>query len=110
VSARPIFTELFHGRVKKHSSEKKKIEDKVRVIISNPLVGEPLKGDKLGLFSYPVAKNLLIIYSYCKDCRLKSCQDRNGCEFCEGTPDDTVVFIFIAPHDEAYEQMTRFRK
>lgn len=110
MSARPIFTKLFQGRVRTHSSEKKKIEDKVRIIISNPLVGEPLKGDKLGLFSYPVAKNLLIIYSYCKDCRLKNCQSRNNCAFCEETPDETVVFIFIGPHEEAYEQMTRFRK
>jgi len=110
VSAQPIFTNLFHERVRKHSSEKEKIEDKVCIIISNPLVGEPLKGDKLGLFGYPVAKNLLIIYSYCKDCRLKSCQSRNNCAFCKETPDDTVVFIFIAPHEEAYEQMTRFRK
>jgi hypothetical protein len=41
------------------------------IVIGKLIMGEPLKGNFRGYSSAPVKKNFLIIYRYCKACRLK---------------------------------------
>ncbi len=80
------------------------------MLLSAPLSGESLKRNLDGLRSAPVKRRYIIIYAYCRDCRARGCEPTNACPDCDQIPDDTLIFHIIAPHDEAYEQMTRFRK
>jgi Txe/YoeB family toxin of Txe-Axe toxin-antitoxin module len=65
------YSEEFIKSLRRFSSIKKRIVNKIDKIIQGPLIGEPLKYDLRGLYSVPVAKNFLIVYSYCRICRKK---------------------------------------
>ena len=60
------YSDQFVKSLKKFASIRKRVVNKIDNIIRDPLMGEPLKYDLRGLYSVPVAKNFLIIYSYCK--------------------------------------------
>lgn len=93
----------FVEALERYSSIKQSANNKIRMVLSNPLgFGEPLKGNLEGLCSCPVKKNFVIIYVYCKECRIKNYQETIGCGNCEETPDERVKFLTIGPHDEAY--------
>ena len=93
----------FLKAVKKHASIKKKVKKKVDMIIENPVVfGEPLKGNRQGFYSCPVKRNFIIIYLYCEVCRKKSDDVVVACSDCRETPDDTIKFVLLGPHDDAY--------
>ena len=49
-----------------------------------------------------VGMNFRIIFVICEECRKEP-----ECEycFCEGLPDQTVVFLTVGPHDKAYAMM-----
>ena len=66
------YSEEFVKSLKRFSSIKKRIVNKIDKIIQDPLMGEPLKYDLRGLYSTPVAKIFLIVYGYCKICRKKA--------------------------------------
>ena len=59
------YSDQFVKSLKKFASIKKRAVNKIDKIIQNPQTGEPLKYDLRGLYSAPLAKNFLIIYSYC---------------------------------------------
>ncbi|MDY7032200.1 MAG: type II toxin-antitoxin system mRNA interferase toxin, RelE/StbE family [Thermodesulfobacteriota bacterium] len=97
------FEQAFLKAVKKHSSIKKQIEQKVRQIIEHPIeLGEPLKGNFRGFYSCPVKRNFIIIYLYCEACRKKGDNEFVTCSDCSNTSDDTVKFVLLGPHDKAY--------
>jgi len=55
------FEKAFLKGVRKHTSIKKQIEQKVRQIIEHPVeLGEPLKGNLRGFYSCPVKRNFII--------------------------------------------------
>jgi len=65
-------------------------------------MGEPLKGNFRGFYSSPVKRNFIIIYLYCSICRKKGDEEYVACADCLETPDETIRFIIVGPHDVAY--------
>ena len=93
----------FLKAVKKHASIKKTIKQKVDMIIENPIAfGEPLKGNRQGFYSCPVKRNFIMIYLYCEVCRKKGDDVVVACSDCRETPDDTIKFVLLGPHDDVY--------
>jgi mRNA-degrading endonuclease YafQ of YafQ-DinJ toxin-antitoxin module len=97
------FEDAFVRALKKHSAIKKEVERKVRSIMAHPVeLGEPLKGNFRGFYSSPVKRNYLIIYLYCAACRKKGDAVFVLCSDCNETQDETLKFVFLGPHDAAY--------
>jgi mRNA-degrading endonuclease YafQ of YafQ-DinJ toxin-antitoxin module len=97
------FEKAFLKAVKKHAGLKKQIEAKVKQIIEHPIeLGEPLRGDLRGYYSCPVKRNFIIIYLYCHACRKKEDDPYLACSDCSETDDETLKFLIVGPHDDAY--------
>jgi mRNA-degrading endonuclease YafQ of YafQ-DinJ toxin-antitoxin module len=100
-----LFSDAFVKSLRKHSAIKKAIQNKVDMIVKNPVgMGEPLKGAFRGYYSCPVKKNFLLIYLYCKICRKKGDNTIVLCDDCINCADETLRFIELGPHDKAYGQ------
>lgn len=97
------YSDDFKKSLKKFSSIKKRILNKIDKIVQDPLMGEPLKYDLRGLFSVPVAKNFIIVYSYCRICRKKGDDQILLCHDCNNIMDETVRFFDVGPHDKIYK-------
>jgi mRNA-degrading endonuclease YafQ of YafQ-DinJ toxin-antitoxin module len=98
-----LFSDTFQKSLKKYSSLKSAIRQKVDMIAENPAaLGEPLKGALRGYYSFPVRRNFIIIYQYCRACRKKGDDEIVLCHDCNDTKDDTIRFIAFGPHDAAY--------
>ena len=101
----PQFESAFVQAVRKHASIKKQVQKKVDMILENPIAfGEPLKGNWQGFYSCPVKRNFIIIYLFCEVCRKKGDDPVVACADCKDTPDQTVKFILLGPHDDAYRK------
>lgn len=99
------FEAAFIKAIKKHSSIKKLVQKKVDMIIENPVaMGESLKGNLQGFYSCPVKRNFIIIYLYCAVCRKKKDDTIVLCDDCKDNADETLKFILLGPHDEAYSK------
>jgi addiction module RelE/StbE family toxin len=97
------FETAFLKASKKHASIRKQVKNKVDMILENPVsMGEPLKGNWQGFYSCPVKRNFIIIYLFCKICRKKGDDAVVLCSDCGTTPDQTVKFVLLSPHDQAY--------
>ena len=97
------FETAFLKGVKKHTSIKKQVEQRVRQIMKHPVeLGEPLKGNLRGFYSCPVKRNFIIIYLYCAACRKKGDAEFVACSDCSESPDETIKFVVLGPHDEGY--------
>ena len=97
------FEQGFVRALKKHAAIKGEVERKVLQIMEHPVeMGEPLKGNFRGFYSCPVKRNFLIIYLYCTACRKKGDDAFVRCSDCAETPDATLKFIQLGPHDAAY--------
>jgi addiction module RelE/StbE family toxin len=102
---RALFSDSFVKSLKKHASLKKVVQNKVDMIIADPIaLGEPLKGNFRGYYSCPVKKNFLIVYLYCYICRRKGDDEIVGCGDCPECADETLKFVDIGPHDKVYER------
>jgi len=98
-----IFEKDFLKGVRKHAGIKRQIEQKVRRIMYHPgELGEPLKGNLRGFYSCPIKRNFIIIYLYCAACRKKGDAEFVACSDCSATSDETIKFVLLGPHDEAY--------
>ncbi|MFH1287599.1 MAG: hypothetical protein ABII25_02765 [bacterium] len=98
-----LFSDDFLGSLKKYGSIRKDIKKKVDMIIANPIaLGEPLRGNFRGFYSYPVKRNFIIIFLYCNVCRKKGDDEIVRCSNCDECSADTIKFIDIGPHDQAY--------
>ena len=98
-----LFEKAFVKALGKHSGIKKQVENKVRMIMEQPLaMGEPLKGTFRGFYSCPVKKSFIIIYLYCRACRKKGDDEIVACSDCSERDDETLKFVLLGPHDEAY--------
>ena len=97
------FEAAFLKALKKHASIKMLVKKKADMMLENPVAfGEPLKGNLQGFYSCPVKRTFIIIYLYCKVCREKSDNVVVACADCADTPDETVKFVLLGPHDDAY--------
>ena len=98
-----VFSDDFATSLKKHSAIKEAVRKKVDMIVANPVaLGEPLKGNFRGFYSCPVRRNFLIVFLYCSICRKKGDDAVVLCADCADCPDDTIKFLALGPHDEAY--------
>ena len=98
------FEKAFLKALKKHAGIKKQIEQKVRQIMTHPIeLGEPLKGNLRGFYSCPVKRNFIILYLYCAACRKKGDNEYVACSDCSTTPDETIKFVLMGPHNETYK-------
>lgn len=99
-----LFSDTFVENLKKFSSIKATVKNKVDMIAENPIfLGEPLKGNLRGFYSYPVRKNFIIIYLYCDICRKKGDDKIVICSDCNKSPDDTIKFVTLGPHNDSYK-------
>lgn len=99
-----LFSDAFVKSLRIHSAIKKAVQRKVDSIIENPIAyGEPLKGNFKGYYSCPVKKNFLVIYLYCMVCRKKGDDNVVSCADCAQCPDETIKFVALGPHDDAYK-------
>lgn len=107
----PIYLPEFVKSLQKYPSLKSSVEKKIKSLLQNPLgYGEPLKYDLEGLSSCVVKRNFIIIYVYCRECRIKNYKSINACLDCNTRPDDTIKFLTIGPHDLAYKfNRTKFK-
>mgnify|MGYP002640725257 CR=1 FL=1 len=97
------FEAAFVKALKKHAAIKKDVERKVRQIMEHPVeLGEPLKGNFRGYYSSAVRRSFIIIYLYCGICRRKGDKAFVQCSDCQETLDETVKFVLLGPHDQAY--------
>jgi len=97
-----LFSDSFVKSLRKHSSIKRIVKKKVDAIIADPiLMGEPLKGNLRGYYSCPVKRNFLIIYLYCRTCRLRGDDGVILCSDCGECPGDTIKFIALGPHNHS---------
>jgi mRNA-degrading endonuclease RelE of RelBE toxin-antitoxin system len=88
-----------------YRSLRDRIHKKVEQISEDPYVGTERLGHPSGAInlkgcrSAHVGQNFRIIFVICKECRKEP-----ECEycFCEGLPDETVVFLTVGPHAKAY--------
>lgn len=99
-----LFSDSFVKSLQKHAALKKAVQKKVDMIIEHPIaMGEPLKGNFRGYYSCPAKKNFLIIYLYCNVCRKKGDDAVVLCNDCRSCSNDTIKFIDLGPHDQAYK-------
>ncbi|MGD9972641.1 MAG: hypothetical protein AB7S77_06235 [Desulfatirhabdiaceae bacterium] len=97
------FETAFLTAIRKHASIKNIVKTKVDMILDNPIaMGEPLKGNWQGFYSCPVKRNFIIIYLFCEACRKKGDDTVVRCSDCGLTPDQTVKFVLLGPHDRPY--------
>jgi len=98
-----LFEEKFYEGLKKHSNLKKIVQSKVNSICEHPInYGEPLKGNWRGYYSCPVKKHFIIIYTYCKTCRIKGDNAVVGCSDCNIQVEETIRFWHFGIHDKVY--------
>jgi mRNA-degrading endonuclease YafQ of YafQ-DinJ toxin-antitoxin module len=99
-----LFEKAFVKALCKHSGIKKQVENKVRMIMEQPLaMGEPIKENFRRFYSCPVKKSFIIIYLYCRACRKKGDDKFVAGSDCSGRDDETLKFVLLGPHDESYE-------
>jgi mRNA-degrading endonuclease YafQ of YafQ-DinJ toxin-antitoxin module len=100
-----LFSDAFVKSLKKHAGIKRAVQQKVNMIIADPIgLGEPLRGNFRGYYSCPVKKNFLIVYLFCRLCRRKKDDGVVRCSDCRDCPDETIKFIAFGPHDRAYQK------
>ncbi len=98
-----LFSDSFRSSLRKFASIKKSIQKRVDMIVEEPIaLGEPLKGNLRGFYSSPVRKNFIIIFLYCYSCRKKGDDEIVRCNDCKNCMDNTIKFIDLGPHDQAY--------
>ncbi|QAR33031.1 hypothetical protein EP073_06295 [Geovibrio thiophilus] len=91
-----LFEEAFIKSLKKHQSIRKIIQNKIDMILADPVaMGEPLKGNLRGYCSCPVKRSFIIIYLYCRICRKKGDDAHVMCADCDDTGSDTVKFVLL---------------
>ncbi len=99
------FETAFVEALKKHASIKKLVKKKVDMVLENPVaIGEPLKGNWQGFYSCPVKRNFIINYLFCDVCRKKGDDSVVACSDCSGNSDQTIKFVLLGPHDDAYKK------
>lgn len=82
-----IFRPEFKKDLKKYASIRLAVQKKIDSLLEAPAgFGEPLKGDLCGFSSCPVKKSFIIVYVYCRECRLRGYQEIHRCPECDETP------------------------
>jgi len=98
-------TPLFEKNLRRYRSMRKHIQRHVNQVSADPYqdterLGKQAGGlDLRGCRSVRITRNFRILFVVCEECRrVPECR---FC-FCEGLPDETVVFLTVGPHERAY--------
>ncbi|GAK60377.1 hypothetical protein U27_00268 [Candidatus Vecturithrix granuli] len=102
----PKYEKLFYRNLQRYASLRDRIQRCVERVIADPYSQTEFLGDVTGKLnlkgcrSIRINRNFRIIFVICEECRRIP-----GCEycFCEGLPDNTVVFLTVGPHEKAYD-------
>jgi Txe/YoeB family toxin of Txe-Axe toxin-antitoxin module len=101
----PAFEGRFVRNQRRYRSLRRQIQRRVDQVLNDPHTGTERLGripgglDLRGCRSVRVTRNLRILFVICEECRqVLECR---FC-FCEGLPDETVVFLTVGPHEKAY--------
>jgi len=106
----PKYQQEFQRALKKYKELVKRALEKTLYICNNPYqLGEPLRDNLNGLRSFPLAKNFIIVFIICEECKKLNQQKKNACVDCESIPNNTVVFLTFGPHDVAYTDAGKWR-
>lgn len=105
----PLYTPTFKTHVKNHPHLQDRIKDLVGKILDEPLhsqshlLGPGKKVDLSGKRARHLSGNYVVVYMYCKECIDNEHKGKfNDCSFCETYPEDTVIFVAFAKHDNIY--------
>jgi hypothetical protein len=100
-----VYEEQFRLNLHRYASVRDQIQRRAKRVLADPYASTEYlydtsgKLDLRGCRSARVNRNFRIVFVICKECRrVPECQ---YC-FCEGLPDETVVFLTVGPHDRAY--------
>jgi mRNA-degrading endonuclease RelE of RelBE toxin-antitoxin system len=100
-----FFEDRFVDNLKRHGSLRKRIQQKVDRVRKDPYSGierlrNPPHGlDLRGYRSLRVCRNFRVIFVICEEYR-----QVKGRQFssCEGKEDETVIFVTVGRHNDAY--------
>ena len=99
------YTPLFEKDLRRYRGMRIQILRRVTRLRQNPYQGTERLGkqpgglDLRGCRSARLTRNFRLIFVVCEECRqVPECR---FC-FCEGLPDETVVFLTVGPHQRAY--------
>ena len=102
---KPIFEATFVRNLRHYGALRKQIQRRVDRILATPyhntelLADDPSGLNLVGCRSARVDRNFRIIFVICTECRqVPECE---YC-FCDARADQTVVFLTVGPHDQAY--------
>jgi len=102
---RAEYTPLFEKNLKRYRSMRRQIRREIGRVLQDPYAGTERLGkvpggkDLRGCRSIRVTRNFRIIFVICEECRrIPECK---FC-FCEGLPDETIIFLTVGPHERAY--------
>jgi hypothetical protein len=100
-----VLEDRFVRKQHRYKSLHRRIDQKMAQVLSDPYKGTERLGkragglDLRGCRSVSVTRNFRIVFVICEECRrVPECR---FC-FCEGLPDETVVFLIVGPHERAY--------
>ncbi|MCD6554627.1 MAG: hypothetical protein J7M16_11540 [Anaerolineae bacterium] len=97
----PLFTKNYA----RYKSMQARIDRRMARVLENPyhnterLGHEPGQANLRGCRSARIDRNFRLVFVICEECRAVP-----ECEycFCEGLPDQTVVFLTVGTHERAY--------
>ena len=99
------FGPKFARSYRRYESLRQRIDQLVTKVLEDPYLNSERLGrmprglDLRGCRSARVTRNFRPIYVVCEECRrVPECR---YC-FCEGWPDETVIFLTVGPHRRAY--------
>lgn len=101
----PELTRLFQKKMRRYASLRKHIQQHVDEVLADPYLNSERLGkmpgglDLRGCRSVRITQSFRLIFVVCEECRrVPECR---YC-FCEGWPDETVIFLMVGPHERAY--------
>jgi hypothetical protein len=99
------YEERFVENLRRYAAARTRIKRRVERLLADPYLNTEFLSarggslDPRGCRSARVDRNFRIVFVICGECRrIPECQ---YC-FCDGLPDNTVVFLTVGPHSRAY--------
>ncbi len=105
MSYRAEYTILFNNNLVRYAGLRSRIFTHMKHVLEDPyhnterLGYKPGQANLRGCRSARIDRNFRLVFVICEECRAVP-----QCEycFCEGLPDQMVVFLTIGPHEQAY--------
>ena len=99
------YEKQFVRNLERYAALRERIKQRVERVLDDPYAATEFLADRSGKLnlrgcrSIRIDRNFRIIFVICEECRkIPTCE---YC-FCDELPDQTVVFLTVGPHDQAY--------